>query len=279
MRNRVLVTGATGKTGRRTVKQVQRLGHDTVAASRQGGSDAGVPFDWLVPETFSPALDEVRAVYLVAPPGVSEALSAMQPFLDQAVTTGVTRFVLLSASSLDEGGPAMGQVHAWLRVHAPQWVVLRPTWFMQNFSEGPHRATIRATDTIYSATGSGRVGFIDAEDIAEVAARMLCASEVLHCEVLLTGPQTLSYGDVANQIGAARERPVSHRNLDEIALRDRHISDGVPPAFASLLAEMDTQIARGTEDRVTNEVKRITGHPARSFDTFAKEAAAMWAAD
>ncbi|OYU37742.1 MAG: ergot alkaloid biosynthesis protein [Pseudorhodobacter sp. PARRP1] len=279
MHDRILVTGGTGKTGRRTASQLGALGVPVLAASRQSNAQGSVVFDWLAPETYAGALDAVRAVYLVAPPGVSETLAVMRPFLEQAVTSGVKRFVLLSASSVDEGGPVMGQVHAWLRANAPQWVVLRPTWFMQNFSEGPHRVTICQSDTIYSATGSGRVGFIDADDIAAVAARMLVRPDVPNGELLLTGPDAMSYNEVAEQIAVARGRPIGHRNLDEDALRDRHVSDGVPVAFAGLLAAMDTSIAHGSEDRVTGEVERITGRPAQNFATFAKAAAGLWTHD
>ncbi|HEV2604757.1 MAG TPA: ergot alkaloid biosynthesis protein, partial [Microvirga sp.] len=66
------------------------------------------------------------------------------------------------------GDPMMGEVHAWLATNAPEWAVLRPSWFMQNFSEGPHGRTIREESAIYSATDTGRVGFISADDIAEV---------------------------------------------------------------------------------------------------------------
>ncbi|KXG87025.1 hypothetical protein [Agrobacterium bohemicum] len=61
----------------------------------------------------------------------------------------------------------MGQIHEYLADHVPEWTVLRPIWFLQNFSHQQHQITIRQENTIYSATGRGRIGFIEAADIAE----------------------------------------------------------------------------------------------------------------
>lgn len=97
----------------------------------------------------------------------------MKPILEQAMAIGTRRFVLLSSSQLLPGDPIMGEVHAWLADNALEWAVLRPSWFMQNFSEGPHGQTIRDESTIYSATANGRVGFISADNIAEVAVALL----------------------------------------------------------------------------------------------------------
>ncbi|NBJ13652.1 NAD(P)H-binding protein [Microvirga arsenatis] len=168
----ILLTGGTGKTGRRIAAQLAGKGLKARIASPTGAGPAGhqgVRFDWLDESTYADAVAGISAVYLLAPAGVAEPLPAMQPFLDQALKAGVHRFVLLSASSLEEDGPMMGKVHAYLRRNAPEWAVLRPTWFMQNFSEQQHLPTIRDEGRIYSATGDGRVPFIDADDIGASA--------------------------------------------------------------------------------------------------------------
>lgn len=173
MRDQILITGGTGKTGSRVAHSLRERGIEPRLASRSPKGAASVRFDWRDTATFPVALADVRAVYLVAPTDTAEPLDAMRPFLEQAIGSGVDRFVLLSASSLEEGGPMMGAVHAFLKRHALHWAVLRPTWFMQNFSEGPHLPTIRDEGAIYSATGDGRVPFIDAGDIADVATQAL----------------------------------------------------------------------------------------------------------
>ena len=171
----------------------------------------------------------------------------------------------------------MGQVHAWLRSNVPSWIVLRPTWFMQNFSEQQHLPTIVGDGAIFSATGDGRIGFIDADDIAAVASIALTAPDFLSGDLTLTGPSTLSYDEVAMLIGQAAGRDIHHHRLSEQEMAERFVTFGVPEGFASGLAAMDSAIAAGAEDRTTDTVPRVTGRPANSFQGFVTRSAGAWA--
>lgn len=257
----IVITGGTGKTGRRLA---QRLGDRAVAVSRHSQRR----FEWEDRDTFGPVLEGARAIYLVAPPGVSDLLPIMQPFLEQALSAGVSRFVLLSSSAIEEGGPLMGAIHAWLRRRAPQWLVLRPSWFMQNFSEGPHRQTLEQ-GVIYSATGEGRVAFIDAEDISAVAFEALTATDLTSGEMVLTGPEALTYAEVAEILGRQTGRQIRHQNLSRQQLAERHQQAGIPAEYAVALAALDESIAEGAENRITGEVERVTGRPPTRFADFA----------
>ena len=273
----ILVTGGTGKTGRRVVASLAEFGQVGRAAARKP-PPGGVRFDWNDPDTFDPALHDIGAVYLVAPPGDPDPLAAMEPFLQRALTAGVRRYVLLSSSFLPEGAPLMGQVHAFLRSAAPDWTVLRPTWFMQNFSEHQHLPTIRDEGAIYTATGNGRVAFVHADDIAAVAMAALLGQAAGNRDYVLTGPRALSYDEVAALIATAAARPVAHRHLTEKQMADwLSESAGVPPPFAAALAAMDTAIAGGAEDRVSPDVQKVTGRPPISFEAFAAENSTIWA--
>ena len=170
----------------------------------------------------------------------------------------------------------MGAVHAYLRAHVPEWAVLRPTWFMQNFSELQHLATIRDESRIYSATGDGRVPFVDAGDIAAVASQALTQEVPLNRDVIITGPEALSYGAVAAILSSQTGRAITHERLTPAALADRFAAAGMPEAYAKMLAAMDDAIASGSEDRTTTEVEQLTGRPPLSFSTFATMAGSVW---
>jgi ergot alkaloid biosynthesis protein len=275
----ILVTGGTGKTGGRLARRLVYLGHRVKIATRTPqpfpGADS-IRFDWNDPATHEAALTAVDRIYLVAPVGDPDPHPVMAAFIDRALASGVRRFVLLSASSLPEGGPAMGSVHRLLRETAPEWSVLRPTWFMQNFSEQQHRLTIRDEGVIYSATAAGRVPFIDADDIAEVAARSLLDDRPHNTDHIITGPEALTYADVAHILTDILGRPIRHADISASALADRHIAQGMDPTYATLLAAMDTAIAAGSEDRTTDTVERVTGRAPRSFRAFAQSAVEAW---
>lgn len=272
----ILLTGGTGKTGRRIASQLAAAGVAARVAARRP-PPGGVRFDWADPATFDLALSGTSAIYLIAPPGAGEPLAAMEQFLRRALVAGVPRYVLLSSSFLPEGGPLMGQVHAYLRGAAPEWTVLRPSWFMQNFSEQQHLPTILDEGAIYTATGDGRVAFVHADDIAAVAVAALLGRVPGNRDYILTGPQALSYDDVAALIAGAASRPVTHRRLTEQQLAARLTKGaGIPPGFAAALAAMDTAIAGGAEDRVSPDVEVATGRPPISFEAFASENKSVW---
>ncbi|MDH6484173.1 NAD(P)H-binding protein [Streptomyces sp. SAI-127] len=266
-----LIIGATGTTGSRVVSRLVAAGHPVKAAGRHatnvGGAQA-VRFDWNDPATFDEALDGVDRLYLIPPLGSREPAAVMLPFLRRGRAAGVRRVVLLSASAIPSGGPAVGQVHQALPGLFDAWAVLRPSWFMQNFTgDHPHAQSIRKDGTLLTATGEGRVGFVDADDIAAVAVHALTTPQAPNTDLVITGPQTLSYGDIAAVLTEVTGRSVTHRQLTYEQMRDR-LAAGMPAEFAELLAGMDLAIAEGAEDRTTDTVERLTGRPPRSFRAF-----------
>ncbi|MER5796458.1 NAD(P)H-binding protein [Streptomyces sp. NPDC001980] len=268
-----LVIGATGTTGSRTAARLAAAGHRVRAAGRHAAPVPGaepVRFDWYEPATHAAALHGADRVYLVPPVGDPDPAAVMLPFLRQARTAGVRRAVLLSSSAIPAGGPAAGVVHQALPGLFDQWAVLRPSWFMQNFTgTHAHALSIREDGALWTATGSGRVGFVDAEDIAAVAVHALTDEHAPDTDLVLTGPEALGYDDVAAILTEVTGRPVTHRRLSCEQLRER-LAAHVPPEFAAMLAGLDRAIAEGAEDRVTDTVRRLTGRPARTFRALAE---------
>uniref|UniRef100_A0AAU2JYC0 NAD(P)H-binding protein n=1 Tax=Streptomyces sp. NBC_00049 TaxID=2903617 RepID=A0AAU2JYC0_9ACTN len=263
-----LVIGATGTTGSRTTAQLIAAGHRVRAAGRRATPLPGaepVRFDWYDPTTFGDALDGVDRAYLVPPVGDPDPAAVMMPFLREARAAGVRRAVLLSSSAISEGGPAVGVVHRALPGLFDEWAVLRPSWFMQNFTgTHAHADNIRTEGAIRTAAGAGRVGFVDADDIAAVAVRALTNDRAPDADLILTGPEALGHDDIAAILTRVTGRPVVHHHLTYEDMRDR-LATVIPPEFAALLAAMDRAIAEGAEDRTTDTVQRLTGRPPNPF--------------
>jgi ergot alkaloid biosynthesis protein len=272
---RVLVTGATGKTGRRLMALLRDSGTPALAASRQVADDR-VLFDWTDRSTWEGALHDVRTVYLVAPMAAGDPASLMIEFIEAATSLGAVRFVLLSASVLEAGGPAMGLVHQWLSESDAEWAVLRPSWFMENLSEGPHCATIRDERAIYTATGHGRVPFISAQDIARAAAAALTAQNSPHSDFVLTGPELLSYDEVAQRISGAIGETVTHHSLTFDEIVARQVANGLSEPHAQTLALGDLVIAENAEDRRTTGLAQLVSEPPVTFDQFVAENTRLW---
>ncbi|AXX32263.1 NAD(P)H-binding protein [Actinosynnema pretiosum subsp. pretiosum] len=267
----VLVTGANGNTGRHVAAGLLARGATVTAASRS----ANPSFDWHDPRTHAAALDNATAVYLVPPAGDPEPQRVMLPFLKRAKDSGVRRAVLLSAAMLPPGGPAAGSVHPALPELFDEWTVLRPSWFMQNLTDDHlHAHSVRADSTITTATGDGKVAFIDAEDIARVAVEALLRPDPFNTDLILTGPESLSYQQIAAILTDVLGREITHTAVTAAEFQRRYAEAGIPAEFAALLAQGDTAIAAGAEDRTTTAVRTVTGREPRSFRDFATARAA-----
>lgn len=263
----ILVTGGTGTTGSRVARGINQARAGARIASRNAAAPAQVRFDWADPTTHQPALSGVEAVYLVAPVGLTDPGPLVQPFLDTAATAGVRRLVLLSSSAVEESAqPGLGDLHRRVRASGLEWAVLRPSWFMQNFT-GQHAASVAAGEVV-SATGVGRVGLIDAADIAAVAVRALLDEPPYNTDLVLTGPQALDYAEIAEALSRAHGHRVVHRPLTPAALSQHLTSLGIPPEWADVLATLDDDISRGEQDFITSTVLDVTGRPPRSFTDY-----------
>jgi ergot alkaloid biosynthesis protein len=279
---RVLVTGAAGNTGRRVAARLGEWGLTVRAAVRNGAppdeARERVRFDWADPSTHEEALAGVDRMYLLAPAFVEDPSTLMVPFIERALARGVRRVVLLSSSALPEGTPGLGRVHRLLRERAPEWAVLQPSWFMQNFVNAHHHhgVTLLRDGLMMTSTGDGHVGFVDADDIAEVAARALADTSSHDTAHVITGPQALSYDDIAAILSRVAGRPIRHVHVSAAEAQRRMMSAGMPERYAGFLVQLDEAIRAGAEARVTDTVSRVTGREPHSFESFAKAHATFW---
>lgn len=276
----VLVIGGTGKTGRRTVARLRERGVETRAASRSGE----IPFDWTDRTTWQAALDEVDAVYIVP---LDTSPSPTPAFVEQAVASGVRRLVLLSARGVDvpgyfgssyEGGGPHAESEAAVRASGAAWTILRPGWFAQNFSEGVFLDGVRAGE-LALPTGSGTAAFVDADDIAAVAAAAL-TEEGHDGEVYeLSGPRALGIADVLDEIAKVTGTRAVYVPVEESAFRAGLVAQGLPEEEAAVWTDAMKPIRTSQEAPVTDGVRRALGRPPRDIADFVRDAAAAGAWD
>ncbi|GHO93008.1 putative oxidoreductase YesF [Reticulibacter mediterranei] len=279
----ILVTGGTGKVGSRIARHLKKNGFPARIASRRqpssnyNGLTEHAYFDWSDETTYAPVLTGIQRLFLVAPIGVADPSMQILTFLEHALRSGVRRVVLLSSSLITADSPGLGPVHKAIQEQLPEWAVLRPSWFMQNFVEDHfHAASIKNEGIIVTATGEGRVGFVDVEDIAEVGFHALIDEPPHNTDHIITGPQALSYAEAANILSTAFRRTIRHISASPEEVQARMVASGIPTNFAAVLTHLDYEgIRNGLEDRVTPTVERITGHVPRSLADFATAYAAL----
>lgn len=263
---RVLVLGATGKTGTRVAERLWNGG----LGVRPGHRGAERPFDWARPESWGPALEGVQAVYVTYQPDLAapEAAWRVGAFARQAVAAGARRLVLLSG----RGEAGAERAEAALRASGADWTVLRASWFMQNFSEGAFAPAL-ADGALALPVGEVGEPFVDAEDVAEVAALALADDRFLGRVLELTGPRLLSVREAVAEIAAASARPMTFRRATEAGFAADLAARGVADDVSALLLGLFGTLFDGRNAHATTAVADLLGRPARDFRDFAAEAA------
>ncbi|MEV5750216.1 NAD(P)H-binding protein [Actinoallomurus sp. NPDC052308] len=277
----VLVTGGTGKTGSALVRLLRGRGVPVRVASRTpaAGDPDAVRFEWDDPATYQAALRGADRVFLVPPVNSVDPMPLVGPFLAEARRLGIRRVVLLGSAIVLPGAMSALELAAHVR-DQPGGIVLRASGFMQNFlSPHPLGERIRRHGEIRTATHTGRVGWIDARDIAAAASALLSDPGAEHgdrSDYLLTGPKAFSYQEAAAIITAHARRPVHVVQVNAGELAAEYRAAGMPAEFARALAAVEEGIGAGREDRVSTAVLDLTGRPPRTFTEFVKEHAATW---
>ncbi|SEQ65490.1 NAD(P)H-binding protein [Streptomyces radiopugnans] len=268
----ILVLGSTGKTGRRLVSALRAADRPVRAASRSGE----VRFDWFDRETWAAALDGAAAVYLVAPGDPAP----VRPFVEQAVEAGVRRFVALSGRGIDQV-PAgffrgMAAAERAVRDSGAEWTVIRPNNFSQNFDEDLWHAPLRA-GRLALPIGSVPEPFVDAQDIADVAA-VLLTSDGHHGRVYdLSGPRALTFGAAVETIAGAAGRTIRYEELTPREYRAELLAEGVPEEAVGELDAMFAAMRAGHLAEPGDGVRRVLGREPADFGAYASRAAAAGA--
>lgn len=269
-----LILGATGKTGSRVVAELINRGLPVRTAARSG---ADVKFDWSQRASYAPALDGVDRVYLLAPILRLNFAGDVSAFLDEAEIAGVQHVTFLSAYGMEHAPDEVATRRVELDLLRRKTIghtILRPAWFMQNFSE----TFLRPMDgAIIVPTGNGAEAFIDAEDIAAVAATTLAEPQVHAGEAYsLTGPESLTVAQAAAIIGEESGLRISHVDLDREAWIAGAIANGIPSEYGPVLRQLTQTIASGHGSRPNGTVEKITATPAHTLRDFAHHNANAW---
>lgn len=263
--NTLLIIGATGKTGSRIANRLEEKGLPV----RRGSRGAAIPFDWDKPETWAAALEGVSAAYVSYFPDIAfpGAVDQVDAFTKLAKDVGVEKLVLLTGR---------GEAHAQraeevVRKAGLRFTIVRAAWFAQNFSEGALHGPVMA-GVLPMPGGDVKEPIVDVDDIADVAVAAL--TEDGHDGELydVTGPELLTFADMAQQLSGAIGRPIEHQ-----AISFEEFHGELARANGEMIADIITQIARETLDgrnaRLADGVQRALGRPPRPFADFAQRAA------
>lgn len=285
---KILVTGARGKVGSLLILNLTNLGADVRALVRdeskaQGLQDAGVEVvvgDLEEPYTLDAAFRGVDKVFLITPPNPNQVIQAKNG-IQAARRSGSPTIVRLSAKAVRNMPGALpwvlvqhAEIDGELRASGVPYTILKPHNFMQNTLMAAQ--TVASEGIVYMPFKDGKVGMIDVRDIAELAAKVLTEDGHQGQTYTLTGPASISFHDVASGLSKVLCKEVRYIDVPLEAAREAMISMGLSEWFADALGEYTTAFGEGYGDFTTNDVEQVTGHPARSYETFARDFAQVF---
>ncbi|TFK21387.1 NmrA family protein, partial [Coprinopsis marcescibilis] len=261
-----LITGGGSTVGSHLAQLLKTEGRNVLFASRSGRVPEGfdsVKLEWDEPATFhnpwtQRSLD-IDSVYIVGPPADFNPLKQVGPFIDLAVTKGVKRFVYLSATEADKNNDSggLGQVPGYLEERGLDYVVLRPTWFIDNLGT-QFAYKINQFNLFETIVPTGRIPFVAAEDIARVGAEFIVTKNAKYRDPVIIGPELLRYDEVAAILSDVIGRTVTHNAVSNEVFKD-HLRGTFPEHLIDWLLEINTKAEGGSEEKYPHIKEKAVG--------------------
>jgi uncharacterized protein YbjT (DUF2867 family) len=222
-----------------------------------------VRLDYADPATFVSAMDSARGLVLMAPPLDGEAPVTLAPVIAQAKNSGIQHIVFISAFRMNHNEPAPLRVEQMVIESGVPYTLLRPNFFMENFSEGSVAGTTNGQNGIFVAAGDGRTSFISVHEIeASVVAALETALK--NMEFDLKGPEALDHTEVAKIMADVSGRPVAYHSLTDEQMTGGARAAGMPEPAVGYLAVLYGVVRAGYAAGITCDVKMFAERTASS---------------
>jgi len=267
LKNKILILGGTGKSGRRVVERLNKKNIPVRIGSRSGK----IPFDWNNPMTWEPALQNVTSVYIVYYPdlAVPGAVDAIRTFTTLAVKHNVQKLVLLSGRGEEEAQ----KCEQIVQQADTDWTIIRSSWFSQNFNEGFIHNMILSGEVALPA-GFIKEPFVDVDDIADIAIAAL--TEEGHTGQLyeITGTRLLSFTDAVEEIAKETGLKVCYKQISIPEFTRTMTEQGIPNDMIDLMIYLFTTVLDGRNEQLTDGIQRALGRQPGDFSDFVQKSVA-----
>ena len=277
----ILITGATGTNGKEIIRHVTAMGQRVRAlvrkpaeAAKLAGSKIEMAAgDFDLPETLDAALQGVEKAFLLTP--VAEHFVQWQKdFIEAAQRAKIRHLVKFSGMGADpRSGSELLRLHAetddLLRSSGIPFTILQPNSFHQNMLSSAN--TIKAQGVFYLPLKDASQSTVDIRDISAVAARVLTTFGHEGKTYVITGPETLTYQQVAEKLSSLLDRKIQYVDVPISAAADGMRKSGMPDWNVRVVSELLAYFATGAATTVTDSVPSLLSRPATSFEQFVKD--------
>ena len=279
----ICVTGAGGTVGSELIKGLESakapfraayFSKKKAEAARAKGIDA-VIMDYDRPEMLREAFRGCDKLFLLGPNALNQTQLELNA-VETAKAVGVRHLVKQSVMGADGEAFSLALVHRpiekAIESSSMAWTFLRPNSFMQNVVTFMGE-TIKADAAFYSASGEAKISHVDVRDIATVAVKALTGATHAGKAYTLTGPEALTYEELANELSKVLGRPISHISLSPSDLKQGMLAEGMPEEIADRMLDLERYYREDQASRITNDIKQVTGRDPRRFAQYARDCA------
>lgn len=285
MMKKVLVTGATGIIGSQVVRELRGRGvpvrafvrdFDKAAATLGDGVELVVG-DFSDAASMRRALEDADGVFLACANDPRQV--EYETGVIAAAEAGVKRIVKLSAFGAEVGSPLAfwdwhGRIEERLGASGVPAVVLQPAFYMTNLLGSAE--AIRHTGKLFAPADGARISMIDPADVASAAAVVLTEDGHEGKTYTLTGPEAITYEQIANELSAVTGRRIEFVAVPDEAAREALVGAGTPEFVAEQIVALFGLLRQGAHERATDEVRTLMVREPRGFDKFARDHAPLF---
>jgi uncharacterized protein YbjT (DUF2867 family) len=280
----IVVMGATGATGNALLHSTLALGTPVRALTRTpnrplpGTTGAHQPpvevqyADATDPHSLRTAFRGASQLFLAMANSPAQ-VELETRIIDMAAHTGIGHIVKISAPAAEPDSPvAISRGHhtveEHLRASGLTHTILRPYAFTQNLLR---LAPTVAQGVILGTTGDAPFNYIDCRDIGDVAAAALTRPDIAGGTYTLTGPEAVSYPELASRLTALTGNRIRYVHLTRDELRDNLVHKAHMPTWLADHVTEIQQLAMTRPETPTTTVIDILGRPPRTLDAFLHE--------
>ena len=277
----ILITGATGKTGSATAKSLGEKGETFRALIRNEEKKEGL--ESLGGEVVIGSIENTDVVnqsmqgvktVLVLLPNSESQLALEKQLVDSAKQAGVERIVKMSSiEATPDATSPIPKLHLeseeYIKQSGLAWTMIKPNFYMQNLLASA--GTIKDQGKIFLPMGEGKTGMIDTTDVGKVIAKVLSEDGHESMNHEITGPEILSFYEVAEIFSKALGKQVDYVDVPMDAYKETLGQFLTNQWHLDAVIDLFKGIAEGGIEDKTNTFNELTGETPKSLSQFLAE--------
>ena len=277
----ILITGATGKTGSATAKSLGEKGETFRALIRNEEKKEGLESlggEVVIgsienTEVVNQSMQGVKTVLVLLPNSESQ-LALEKQLVDSAKQAGVERIVKMSSiEATPDATSPIPKLHLeseeYIKQSGLAWTMIKPNFYMQNLLASA--GTIKEQGKIFLPMGDGKTGMIDTTDVGKVLAKVLSEDGHESMNHEITGPEILSFYEVAEIFSQVLGKQVDYVDVPMDAYKETLGQFLTNQWHLDAVIDLFKGIAEGGIEDKTDTFNELMGETPKSLSQFLAE--------